>query len=85
MEYNPDRVKGLFRAVVVRAVKDYYYNYGTADVMDWIIDHESSFSMTADMLDLSVQSLREMMLSKMVEIEDGIQLYKNGQERRMRL
>lgn len=84
MEYETNRVKGLFKAVVVRAIKDYAFNYGTADVMDWIIDSESSFPMTAEMLDLSVQSLRELMLSKMVDIENGKQLYINGTERRMR-
>ena len=84
MEYETNKVRGLFKAVVVRAIKDYAFNYGTADVMDWIIDPESSFSMTAEMLDLSVQSLRELMLSKMVDIENGKQLYINGTERRMR-
>ena len=80
---SDDGMTNLYRAIVIRAMKDYQYSKFKKDVMDWVVDMKDMFPMCAEAMGMSSTVLREIMVDKMIQIDTcgTASFYRDGEVR----
>lgn len=65
----------LYKAIVIRSLRDYFNPKLKKEVQDWVVDMDGLFPDCAEAMGLSCYILREMMVDKMIQIDLHHQLY----------
>lgn len=78
--------KGIYQAIVLRAIKDYIYPKNKKEIIDWVVEMNGSFGFCAEAMGMVPSTLREIMVDKMIQIDTQgtVTLYSGGLALRMR-